>query len=389
MNRSFRSILSFVMPLLLGCAALAGELSPGARDLVAKSFQGLDGKAPLVDAHVHIVGTRNGCEVNPRFFDQKHPFKRLAGQIYMKAGGTNDLAVFDETYVKTLAERARVFGHPIRLHILAMDHAYRADGTLDRDHSDFYVPNGYVVSLAQAHPGLFVPVISVHPARADALAELDRWAAKGVRWVKWLPNAQGMDPADPRWDSFYRKMASHGMILLAHTGEEKAVSAAGAQALGNPLRLRRPLDLGVRVVAAHCASAGRNADLDHPGKTARNFDLFLRLMAEDRYRGRLYGDISAMTLFNHLPGAMRELLRRPDIQARLLNGSDYPLPAIRPLTWTTQAVALKLITPAERKALNEINRQDPLLFDFVLKRTLRDPRTGGKLEDALFTRTLE
>lgn len=43
-----------------------------------------------------------------------------------------------------------------------------------------------------------------------------------------------------------------------------------------------------------------------------------------------------------------------------------------------------LITPAERKALSEIWRRDPLLFDFVLKRTLGDPKSGRRLPASAF-----
>jgi len=371
------------------CFAFAANsvptLSRNAQVLVDQAFQGLDSRTPLVDAHVHIIGTRHGCEVNPRLFDPRHPFKRLTAKLYLKAGGVSDLEHFDEKYVEVLVARAHQFGRPIRLHILAMDHFYNPDGTINRERTEFYVPNDYVVTLAQQHPDLFVPVISVHPGRPDALAELDRWAAQGVRWVKWLPNAQGIDPADPRYDAFYHRMAELKMTLLTHAGEEKAVGAAGAQALGNPLRLRRPLNLGVRVVVAHCASLGKNADLDHPGRVAPNFELFLRLMGEERYRGQLFADISAMTQFNRL-AAMRTLLRRPELQDRLLNGSDYPLPAVDLVIWTRKLVLLHLITSRERQALNEIYRYDPLLFDFVAKRTLKDPRTGGRLEPGMFTR---
>lgn len=163
-----------------------------------------------------------------------------------------------------------------------------------------------------------------------------------------------------------------------------AVASKDAQALGNPLRFRRALDAGVPVIMAHCASLGRNEDLDHPGATAANFDLFLRMMGEEKYQGLLFGDISAITQVNRMPRPLMTLLRRPDLQARLVNGSDYPLPAVNPVIWTRQFVALGLITAGERKALNEIFRVNPLLFDFVLKRTLRDPKDGRGLMPGIF-----
>ena len=61
---------------------------------------------------------------------------------------------------------------------------------------------------------------------------------------------------------------------------------------------------------------------------------------------------------------------------RLLNGSDYPLPAINVLVQTRIPKDRGFITSAERKALNELDQHNPLMFDFVLKRTVRLRRDG-------------
>ena len=98
----------------------------------------------------------------------------------------------------------------------------------------------------------------------------------------------GIDPSDPKCDPFYGKMKELDLILLSHGGEEKAVEAEEDQKLGNPLLLRRALDHGVKVIVAHCAGLGSNEDLDSKDrKVVDNFDLFLRLMDEKRYEGKL------------------------------------------------------------------------------------------------------
>lgn len=364
-----------------------GPLSPRAQALIQRALEGLDPDRPLLDVHVHAVGNGKGTSgiwVNPTLFQWRHPQKKLMTRAYLKAAGVADDAAFDEAYVARLLALARGFGHPVRLHLLAMDRHHHPDGTPDPEHTEFHVPNDWVVKVAAAHPGEVVPVISVHPYRKDAIPELERWAAQGVRYMKWLPNAQGIDPADPRLDAFYTRFRELGLILLTHAGEEKAVDVKGAQAYGNPLKLRRPLDLGVTVIVAHCASLGVNEDLDHPGRKASNFELFQRLMREPKYEGRLFGDISAMTQFNRMPGPMGEVLNDAALQKRLVNGSDYPLPAVNPVIWTREVQWRELITSEERKALNEIYRANPLLFDFVLKRTLRDPKTGARLAASVF-----
>jgi len=175
------------------------------------------------------------------------------------------------------------------------------------------------------------------------------------------------------------------MILLSHGGEEQAVDAKEDQRLGNPLLLRRALDIGVRVIIAHAASLGTCDDLDNSaGRTASCFELFLRLMDEPKYQGLLFGDISAMPQFNRMPEPMLTLLKRQDLHARLVNGSDYPLPAINSLIWTRSLARDGFITAEERQTLNEIYDYNPLLFDFVLKRTLRHPQTKQKLEASIF-----
>jgi predicted TIM-barrel fold metal-dependent hydrolase len=269
--------------------------------------------------------------------------------------------------------------------LLAFDKNYTADGSVNLEKTEFYVPNEYVFALAEKYPSLFFPNISVNPYRPDALEELEKWARKGARIVKWLPNAMGIDPSDPRCDSFYQKMKELDLILLSHGGEEKAVEAEEDQKLGNPLRLRRPLDFGVKVIVAHCAGLGSNEDLDGAAKkTVSNFELFIRLMDEKRYAGLLFGEISAMTQFNRIGTALTTILQREDLHERLVNGSDYPLPAINVLIRTRPLVRLGYITAGERECLNEIYDYNPLLFDFVLKRTIKLPGTERRLPASVF-----
>jgi predicted TIM-barrel fold metal-dependent hydrolase len=226
--------------------------------------------------------------------------------------------------------------------------------------------------------------MSIHPYRADALAELQKWAALGVKIVKWLPNAMGIDPSSPQCDPFYQKLKELGLILLSHGGEEKAVESDEDQKLGNPLLLRRALDQGVKVIVAHCAGLGDNEDLDRPGTRRHNFDFFLRLMEEPRYEGLIFGDISATTQFNRVGPTLRRLLERQELHPRLINGSDYPLPAINFLILTRPLVKGGYITQEQRNLLREIYSANPLVFDFVLKRVLVAPGTNKAFSNSVF-----
>ena len=362
------------------------KASAPARQLVARAFEDID-TARLVDFHTHVLamGTSvNGAFVNPRVRSGIN-LERAKFWIYASASGIRNQSNSDEEYIDRLVRLARAIKRGGRFRILAFDKYYNADGSVNLTKTYMYVPNRYIVDLAARYPDIFLPVVSIHPYRLDALAELEQWARAGIKYVKWLPNAMGMNPADRAIVPFYEKMKAHRMILLSHAGEEQAVEAAEDQRLGNPLLLRAPLELGVRVIVAHAASLGTCQDLDQgPGKTASCFDLFLRLMDEPKYRTLLLGEISAMLQFNRMPVPLATLLQRQDLHHRLVNGSDYPLPAINSLIWTRALARDGFITAAERQALNEIYDYNPLLFDFVLKRTIRHPETQQKFLPSVF-----
>jgi predicted TIM-barrel fold metal-dependent hydrolase len=337
----------------------------------------------VVDAHMHMVGLGTGdtgCWVHPMMQDPiAHPLEWARFQIYQNAGGVSDLQRGDAQYVATL--RHRIQQLPIRFHglIFAFDWVYGADGKRDQARSMFHTPNDYVLRLAQTHRA-FLPVASVHPYRPDAVAELYRVSEAGAIAIKWLPNAQRFDPASAKCDKYYATMQALGLTLITHAGDEMAVHSADTQRFGDPQRLRRALDAGVQVVVAHCASTGAFPDERSPnGGHTPAFDLFLRLMDTPDYAGLLFGEISAITLFNRAGTAIRRLLERSDLHPRLIHGSDYPLPAIDPLIQTWQLRSAGLIPPETRAPLAALFNENPLLFDLVLKRCLcldGDPATG-------------
>lgn len=394
--------VAVLSPVLLACAAaLAFEvavgrpsdapedlspLSPGARALVAAAIA--DFRAdPALDHHVHVAGTGeagSGASISPRFLSWAHPLQRVQFLAYQRALGVDDVARAESQSTALFLRRARAVGVS-RYALLAFDAHYGPDGRAVESETEFHVPNPYVERLAAANPDLCVAVASIHPYRPDAVAELERCAAAGTRLVKWLPNAMGMDPGDPRCDPFYAAMARLGVALLAHTGAEKAVESGADQEYGNPLRLRRALDAGVRVYFAHCASLGDGIDLDDPERRlVPNFDLFLRVMDDPRYAGRAFGEISALTQVGRSGRPLLTMLARTDLHERLVSGSDYPLPAIDALFQTGALADAGYLTAEEARWLDEVWRVNPLLFDLVLKRTVRHPTTGARFPASAF-----
>lgn len=396
--------------------------SPDAQDLIRDSFEDIEGMT--MDYHTHIAGIGSngtGCMVHSSMHSPYlHPFKRLKFQIFMSASGVNSEEDGDQQYVKRLVQLIRhcrlvsngKWGKHV---ILPLDHWHDQDGTERKDITGLYCPNEYVLRLSQEYPDCFIPACSIHPYRPNAVELLQQSYDNGCRLCKWLPNSMGIDPSDDRCDIFYDKLRSLGMVLLSHVGEEHSVEGGAInQYFGNPLLLRRPLSKGVTVIAAHCASEGRGLDLDllrlpsgsqesdqtlptPPIPTTRtakegignrvykdNYELLMRMMKEENTKDRLFADISAMTSIKRCGAPLIGVIDQPEIHHRLLPGSDYPVPCISLVVQTKLLYMRGYITYAQIAPLNEIYSYNPLLFDYVVKRTIRSPVTGKILPPTLF-----
>ena len=343
--------------------------------LVQAAWDGLD-PARFRDCHVHLIGNGDGATgawINPEMRSLAHPIQWLQRAFYINGSCTAADGQLDRNYIGRLAWLHDQLPAGIKLMLLAFDYHYGEDGQRLTGVSAFHTPDAYAASIVQRYPDRFEWIASVHPYRRDAVSALQAAVRLGARAVKWLPAAQGMDPASPRCDPFYETAAALDIPLLVHAGTELAVHGGNTEDFGNPLRLRRALEHGVRIVVAHCATLGRCVDLDVGAQAPRlpAFELFARMMDEARYDGLLYGDLSAVTQVNRVAQGLETLVTRDDWHPRLVNGSDYPLPGILPLFSLKQMVRRGYITDTPAEVLSAIRRYNPLLFDFVLKRTLR------------------
>lgn len=353
--------------------------------LIEAAWRGLD-PGQVWDCHAHIAGTGDsgrGIEISPRMMSPLHPMEYLQRLFYLNAGCAHEARGVDDSYIERLHNLMAGLEPGAKLMLLAFDHVHDPGGAPRPDLSAFFVPNDYARELAQAAPQWFEWVCSVHPWRADAVDALEAAVAGGARAVKWLPPAMGIDPASQACDPFYKAMARLDLPLISHGGEEEAVRGAGRPEWGNPLRLRRALDQGVRVVMAHCATHGEDVDYDDPGRArVPSFELFARMMDEPAHATLLFGDISATTLRNRDLWTLKTLLEREEWHPRLLYGSDYPLPGILPLISVSGIARAGLLAPEAVPVLEAVRRHNPLLFSFVLKRHLSS--TGKRFAASVF-----
>ena len=308
-----------------------------------------------IDCHVHVIGTGkhgSGCWYRPR------GLTRLGEPLLLRSMGLSAADLrgdFEAIYETALLAQVRASGLDAVV-VLAQEEPYRDDGTLIADTGSFYVPNDYVLGLARRHHE-FLPAVSIHPARSDALAELDRCLAGGAVMLKCLPNCQNMDWNDRRYRPFLERMAESGLILLAHTGSERTMPVLRPD-LATPRMLTQALEVGVTCIAAHCGT----------GMFALDPDYFDEFVAMTKRYPNLYGDNSALAglSLRFRPNQLRRIREDEELAARILYGSDLPVPPSGLVM-----AALGMMGWGDYLASRE--HVQPLSRDIMLKRALGFP----------------
>ena len=272
----------------------------------------------VVDMHVHIVGNGSagtGCWI--RTPASKWPlYATMIRHIGLPVSSLKgDL---DRLYAARLAQLTRESSLDAIV-ILAQEAVYDESGRLLPEIGTAFVPNDYVLKLARENPQ-FLPAVSIHPARTDALEELDRCLAAGAVMLKILPNCHNIDCNLPRYRPFWERMAAAGLPLLAHTGGEHTLQVVRPE-LGDPRCLRLPLECGVTVIAAHCATKSGLTDPQY-------FGPLLEMFAQ---HPNLYGDLSAFNV--PIRGSVVPRCLREPALSRMVNGSDYPVPVFGHWAW--------------------------------------------------------
>ncbi|MCL2075159.1 MAG: amidohydrolase [Betaproteobacteria bacterium] len=340
---------------------------------LAKVWQGLDPKE-VWDCHVHLAGigdSDHGLYVGHKLKRLWHPILYSQRLLYINAGCVSAKpGTVDENYTRRLLALTRNMPAGFKAMLFAFDWYHDDNGQPVPELSTFYVPDSFARQTAKEHPDVFEWAASIHPYRPDAVDRLEAAVSEGARAIKWLPAAQNIDPASSRCDAFFAALARLELPLITHCGAEKAAQSASLVLFGNPLRLRRALDAGVKVVVAHCASSGHDEDFDKPGTRQESFDLFARLMDRPEWKENLFGDISAIVLANRKPETIKTLLTREDWHGRLLNGSDYPLPGIIPAISLSRLARHGLLPKEAVDELRTLRQYNAIYFDFALKRLL-------------------
>lgn len=301
--------------------------------LSMKQISRIDPSRPI-DMHVHIVGNGTGgtgCWLRPT------GWHRPLAALMLRQVGLPPSAMkgdLDGLLIARLLEMVRGSSLGAAV-ILAQDDVHDESGTVMPGVGSFYVPNDYVLTLAKKHRE-FLPAVSIHPARPDALEELDRCLAGGAVMMKCLPNCQNINCSDHRLTKFWERMAEAKLPLLAHTGGEHTLPVVRPE-FSNPRVLQLPLECGVTVIAAH---SGTKSGLTDP----EYFPVFAEMTT--RYPN-LYGDTSAFNV--PLRGRhIKRCLAEP-LASRMIHGSDFPVPVNGLWAWMRGFLSWKAYRAAQRK----------------------------------------
>jgi predicted TIM-barrel fold metal-dependent hydrolase len=168
-------------------------------------------------------------------------------------------------------------------------------------------PNEYVQWFCESTETNTVPFMALDPSDEDVFAQLEDGLARGFRGIKCYPTSALFDPADTRFDPFYRRAADAGLVILWHMG---ATPVPGASlAVSQPLVVdevaRRHPDL--RQVIAHLA---------HPWQR--------ETIVTVRKNPSVFADVSAVWArpFDGFAALVRA--QEWDVVPKLLFGSDFP-----------------------------------------------------------------
>jgi len=336
-----------------------------------------------IDMHIHVAG--NGTDLanvdNDVYFyadDNHHWFTRILynmveeevkelGGDFDKDGKISTGEYFKIIY-KLLASSKEIDG----LVLLALDAVYDPEtGEIDEKKTDLFITNKFlnrkVLELNEQLQNESAPEVrkkrfflgaSVSPNRTDWESELEYVVSQtDAVLMKLIPSTQHIHLMDEKHNEFYEALSSHKMPLLCHVGPEYSFpEGIRRKELDNFRYLEKPLDHGVTVIAAHCATPV--FPLIDKNETPEFYALMKN--ANEGGKIRLLADTSALSLSTRIPFIPEIVKTFPSDW--LVHGSDFPIPldAWPHLPWVTSDM-----TPQEYFEI--IKTKNPLDRDVKIK----------------------
>lgn len=377
-----------IMQLLASGPYPNATLSLAAQKLIFDSLQ----LPQIYDIHIHNLGYDEDNYLNPKSVVAWSDYftfmvMRYAAGMSSPLGSTQEARKRIQLYAEHFPK--------LRGMILPIHAAVLPDGSLDWENTGSYLTNEAALKTAQtfqSNHSKLVAATSIHPFDLQWKEKMLQAHAQGIRLIKWMP-PQSIPPDSSQIDEYYLMMKSLGMTLIAHAGPEHTIPTNEGnvqwEGWGNPLYFRKPLQLGVNVILAHCGHKDQIPDLDDPEQSLiPGFKLFLRLAQEahlknqtGEWSGKLYGDLAAV-LAHYGSDFIRELLLCVHEKGvRLIYGSDYPFTNLIQPSHDAYGQCAKsgLLNKGKVKPLQEIRNWNPLLANYVFARNLTLDTAEGEI----------
>jgi uncharacterized protein len=238
--------------------------------------------------------------------------------------------------------------------LLALDAVYSPKtGILDEKKTDLWVSNKFLSqkikdlnsrlqseSDPEKRKKRFFFGASVSPNRKDWKSELEYVMNQTEAvLIKLIPSVQHIKLKDERHKDFYNALTENSMPLLCHVGPEYSFpEGIREKELDNFRYLEKPIECGVTVIAAHCATpvfpiVDKNM--------IKEFYSFMK-SANSGGKVRLWADTSALSLSTRLPFIPEIVDTFPS--EWLVHGSDFPIPIDG---WTHLPLVTQDMTPEE------------------------------------------
>ncbi|MEA3355273.1 MAG: amidohydrolase family protein [Patescibacteria group bacterium] len=184
-----------------------------------------------------------------------------------------------------------------------------------------------VLNVYNQYPNLIIPFLSINPLRKNALDLIDKYVQAGCKGAKFLQNYWNIDTNNKNLIPYYERLKIHNIPLIIHTGSEHTIKSNKHYEKTDILKL--PLEVGVKVIAAHMASG----HIDHKlflwknlSKKPKNLNKeYYKLLKMLKTYPNLYADVSAIV--NPVRArTLNHLSQQKHIHHKLLFGTDFPLP---------------------------------------------------------------
>ncbi|MCW8964200.1 MAG: hypothetical protein OQL16_10410 [Gammaproteobacteria bacterium] len=206
-NYRYLVVLTLSLLLLPACDQFGGAFDKQPQDIRSLGAEATalinrslaDVRPELItDYHTHIVGLNpetTGTFVNEDWQSIFDPAGYVKFETYKSASAVDGNDNIDRQFMARLNSLIQHLPYKGKFGIMAFDYFHDEQGVIHKDLTTFHVPNDYVLKLAKAQPSRYFPILSIHPYRKDAVSVLKTYAGQGIRFIKWLPNAMGINPA--------------------------------------------------------------------------------------------------------------------------------------------------------------------------------------------------